>query len=171
MLRHILLLSLTLFFVLSVSAQDHSNSAYLDAVVMDFDGASEKINSLSDAIPDDHFDWSPAEGVRSVVEVLNHVSDANFGIAAMLGHESDYEAMATDTKEGAMARLMASQDHVRELIGSMTDADLSSNAEVFGMTMNHYGALGILTGHTHEHLGQLIAYARSNGIAPPWSGG
>ena len=23
--------------------------------------------------------------------------------------------------------------------------------------------------HAHEHLGQLIAYARMNGITPPWS--
>jgi hypothetical protein len=28
----------------------------------------------------------------------------------------------------------------------------------------------ILTvGHLHEHLGQLIAYARSNNVVPPWS--
>jgi hypothetical protein len=25
--------------------------------------------------------------------------------------------------------------------------------------------------HLHEHLGQSIAYARTNGVAPPWSGG
>ena len=25
------------------------------------------------------------------------------------------------------------------------------------------------TTHLHEHLGQLIAYARSNGVVPPWS--
>ena len=23
--------------------------------------------------------------------------------------------------------------------------------------------------HLHEHLGQLIAYARSNNVTPPWS--
>ncbi|MCY4171629.1 MAG: DinB family protein [Bacteroidetes bacterium] len=171
MLRNITFFLIAVFIALPATAQDHSNSAYLDAVMMDFNGASDKLNSLSDAIPEDHFGWSPAEGVRSVAEVLNHVSDANFGIAAMLGHESDYEAMDTDTKEGAMARLMASQEHVRELLASMADADLTSTAEVFGMTMNHYGVIGIITGHTHEHLGQLIAYARSNDVAPPWSGG
>jgi len=171
MLRYLYFVVLALILALPATAQEHSNSAYLDAVMADFSGASDKLNSLGESIPDDHFDWSPAEGVRSVVEVLNHVSDANFGIAAMLGHTSDYEATASDTKEGAIARLLASQDHVQELIDSLSDADLSSNAEVFGMTMNHYGALGIITGHTHEHLGQLIAYARANGVAPPWSGG
>ncbi len=27
----------------------------------------------------------------------------------------------------------------------------------------------IVSGHAHEHLGQAIAYARSNGVVPPWS--
>ncbi len=171
MLRNITFFLFAFFVALPATAQDHSNSAYLDAVMMDFNSASEKLHNLGDAIPEDHFAWSPAEGIRSVADVLNHVSDANFGIAAMLGHESDYEAMDMDTKEGALTRLMASQNHVRELLASMADADLTSTAEVFGMTMNHYGALGIITGHTHEHLGQLIAYARSNGVAPPWSEG
>ena len=26
-----------------------------------------------------------------------------------------------------------------------------------------------LTSHSHEHLGQLIAYARANNIVPPWT--
>ena len=171
MLRNVTFFLLAAALVLPATAQEHDNSAYLGAVSMDFSQASDKLNSLADAIPEDHFDWSPAEGIRSVVEVLNHVSDANFGIAAMLGHESDYEASATDTKEGAMAQLAASQAHVNELLASMAEADLSETVEIFGMTMNHYGVLGILSGHTHEHLGQMIAYARSNGIAPPWSGG
>ncbi len=171
MLRNATFFLLVVAMALPATAQEHDNSAYLGAVSMDFSQASDKLNSLADAIPEDHYDWSPAEDVRSVVGVLNHVADANFGISAMLGHESDYEGSATDTKEGAMARLIASQEHVKELLESMSEADLSSMAEVFGMSMNHYGALGILTGHTHEHLGQMIAYARSNGIAPPWSGG
>ncbi|MCY4160006.1 MAG: DinB family protein [Bacteroidetes bacterium] len=170
MLRSIAFL-LAAILALPAMAQDHSNSDYLDAITADFNGTSEKLNSLAQAISEDHFDWSPAEGVRSVVEVLNHVSDANFGIAASLGHMSDYEASNIDTKEGALARLSASQAHVVELLASLAKADLSTTTELFGMTINHYGAIGILTGHTHEHLGQLIAYARSNEIAPPWSGG
>ena len=66
---------------LSASAQEHDNSAYLTAFSGDFDGASEKLHSLGEAIPEDLFDWRPAEGIRSVLEVLDHVSDANFGIA------------------------------------------------------------------------------------------
>jgi hypothetical protein len=31
--------------------------------------------------------------------------------------------------------------------------------------------LTLLVSHLHEHLGQAIAYARMNGVAPPWSEG
>jgi uncharacterized damage-inducible protein DinB len=27
----------------------------------------------------------------------------------------------------------------------------------------------LLATHSHEHLGQSIAYARSNGVTPPWT--
>ena len=156
---------------LPASAQDHDNSAYLTAFHGDFDRTSEKLHSLGEAIPEDLFDWRPAEGIRSVLEVLDHVSDANFGIAAALGHASDYGANESETKEAALERLMASQNHVRELLGSVADTDLGESIELFGMQLNVFGALAIIAGHTHEHLGQMIAYARSNGVAPPWSGG
>ncbi len=171
MKRNLTFFLLATFLVLPATAQEHDNSAYLSAVTSDFNSTSEKLYSLAEAIPEDHFDWSPADGIRSVVEVINHVSDANFGIAAMLGHESDYESEAMDTKEGALARLAASQDHIRELMATFADADLTTTAEVFGTTMNHYGVVTVIAGHTSEHLGQLIAYARSNGVSPPWSGG
>ena len=171
MLRNISFLLLAAALVLPATAQEHDNSVYLTALTADFNSASEKLNSLAEAIPEDHFDWSPAEGVRSVAGVLNHVADANFAIASALGHESTYEGTDTDTKEGATARLSASQSHVLELLESLAEADLSTAVALFGGSMDHYSALGIITGHTHEHLGQLIAYARSNGVAPPWSGG
>ena len=103
--------------------------------------------------------------------MLDHVSDANFGIAAALGHASDYGSNKSETKEAALERLMASQNHVRGLLETMGDADLGESIQLFGMQLNVYGALAIIGGHTHEHLGQMIAYARSNGVAPPWSGG
>jgi hypothetical protein len=35
--------------------------------------------------------------------------------------------------------------------------------------MTKQGALMLLLEDQHEHLGQSIAYARSNGVVPPWS--
>jgi hypothetical protein len=41
---------------------------------------------------------------------------------------------------------------------------------VFGSSMTGLDLWVLTTTHLHEHLGQLIAYARSNGVVPPWSG-
>lgn len=42
---------------------------------------------------------------------------------------------------------------------------------MFGQQTSRGGALVRSVTHCHEHLGQAIAYARANGVVPPWSGG
>ena len=169
MKQNLLFCLLIAILVLPVTAQD--NNAYLGALTIDITEASKRFHDLADTIAEDHYGWRPAEGIRSVVEVINHVSEGNFSMSQALGHESEYEGNNTDTKEGALARLAASQTHVQELLASLSETDLTGTVELFGMTVNHYRTLAMIAGHTHEHLGQLIAYARSNGIAPPWSDG
>jgi len=41
--------------------------------------------------------------------------------------------------------------------------------KLFGTDMTKQGALMHLLEDQHEHLGQSIAYARINGVVPPWS--
>lgn len=169
----ILTVLLLAIIVLPSSAQEHDNSAYLDAVLADFDGASDKINQLAEAIPAETYGWRPSEGVRSVSEALMHVTLANYYISGALGH-SGPEEMPDESladKDAIMAHLTASQENVRHAVSMLTSADLTQMMSMFGQEMSHYSVLMVITGHSHEHLGQMIAYARSNNIAPPWSGG
>jgi hypothetical protein len=48
-------------------------------------------------------------------------------------------------------------------------AKLGDDIKMFGQTFTRQRALIMTTTHLHEHLGQLIAYARSNSVKPPWS--
>ena len=64
-----------------------------------------------------------------------------------------------------------SNDRVRAALQAMPDADLDKATKLFGMDMTYRGAVLMLETHAHEHLGQMIAYARMNGIVPPWSRG
>ena len=38
-----------------------------------------------------------------------------------------------------------------------------------GREMTQRALLSAMLNHMHEHLGQSVAYARVNGVAPPWS--
>ena len=51
---------------------------------------------------------------------------------------------------------------------AMSDQDVWA-VKLFGRGMTKQGALMLILEAQHEHLGQSIAYARSNDVVPPWS--
>lgn len=142
-----------------------------------FGASARKLVALADAMPTESYGWRPMEGVSSVVEVYMHIArynymypDQNMGIAAPMGQaEYDrWEGEVTDKAE-AMAILAASMDHVRSVVDGMSDADLESGTRLYGRDVAKWAVLLQLVTHMNEHLGQSIAYARTNGVAPPWS--
>jgi uncharacterized damage-inducible protein DinB len=54
-------------------------------------------------------------------------------------------------------------------IDEMSDADLDKTFDFFGKQLSQRAALLGMVSHCSEHLGQSIAYARMNGVVPPWS--
>ena len=65
----------------------------------------------------------------------------------------------------------AGNANVQRAIEGLSDADLKTPVKLFGRDMTKEDAVRFLFGDQHEHLGQSIAYARSNGVTPPWSEG
>jgi len=131
---------------------------------------------LAEAIPADKYTWRPATGVRSISEVLLHVAAANLNLPKLIGTPApkDFQAKGYDTsttdKTKVIAALRDSFAHVRKAVANMTDADGDKKLPWFGGTENtRRGILFFMTRHSGEHMGQLIAYARQNGITPPWT--
>lgn len=145
------------------------------------DQAEEKILGLARAIPEEDYMWRPAPGVRSVAEVLIHIAADNYFIPLLMGVDVpgttgitlDYATV--QTYEG---RMIPKDRIIQELEESFrfldqaldaTRADLDRTFE-FGATTLQVGPMWVqAVTHLHEHLGQMIAYARSNDVTPPWS--
>ena len=149
---------------------------YLDDFAADFDDFTTKMNDLGDAFPDGHFSWRPAEGIRSVSESIVHVAGANFFLTQALGvpMPEDFSRDAEKTitaKKDVLALLKKSQEHVQKALEKAKGTDLDREIEIFGGKRTARGVFMIIAGHNHEHLGQLIAYARSTDVVPPWSAG
>lgn len=147
-------------------------------VATDLRAVAEKYVSLAQAMPASAYDWRPEEGVRSVSEVFMHVTGANMGLPNMFmgvtppeGYGRDWFGSAEDIsqKDEVVGHLRTSFDHLISTVEGLSDADLQRSVTVFGRETNWMGAAMLLQTHTHEHLGQAIAYARSNGVTPPWS--
>jgi uncharacterized damage-inducible protein DinB len=139
---------------------------------------SGHVMQLAQAIPADKYSWSPQTGVRSIAEVCGHIISANYFFASKLGAKiPDGVNMATiekdlKTKDAIAAELKRSYELIISAIKAAPDASLSSKVEFpFPGEYTSMSAILIVLGHSNEHLGQLIAYARSNKITPPWSEG
>jgi hypothetical protein len=73
------------------------------------------------------------------------------------------------TREGLVAELDKSFAFLTTSMQGMGDAQLNAALSVFGQKTSHRAMWTTTVTHLHEHLGQLIAYARSNKVTPPWS--
>jgi uncharacterized damage-inducible protein DinB len=136
------------------------------------DDAASKLQQLAEAIPEDKLAWRPGTGVRSCGEVLMHVTGANYYLPTFVGVKAPADAPQGENvadRATAIQQMRRSFDHARAAIRNTSDADLDKPVTMFGQQTTVRGALLVTVTHAHEHLGQLIAYARSNGITPPWS--
>ncbi|HEX7880405.1 MAG TPA: DinB family protein [Candidatus Eisenbacteria bacterium] len=137
--------------------------------------AESKLIELAEAIPADKYSWKPAEGVRTIAQVLMHAATANLGIPTFIGVKPPegfdfrtYETSTTDKAE-VIKRLKASFEHTRNAVLNIKDADMDNPVDLFGNKTTVRGTAMLFVTHNHEHLGQMIAYARSVGVTPPWT--
>ena len=140
----------------------------------DLDDVQKKIIDLATAMPAEKYSWRPAQGVRSISEVYMHIAGGNYYLASFVGakmpaFDTQHLEQVTD-KQRVLAELKRSFDHIRTAITTTSDADLDKPILMFGNHTTIRGGFLTALNHLHEHLGQSIAYARMNGVVPPWSG-
>ncbi len=139
----------------------------------DLSDVQKKIEGLAAAMPADKYTWRPAPGVRSVSEVYMHIAGGNYFLASFVGmkppayDESAFERI--NDKARVLAELRKSFDHIRLAALTASDSDLDKPIKMFGTDTTVRGAFMTALNHLHEHLGQSIAYARMNGVVPPWT--
>jgi uncharacterized damage-inducible protein DinB len=135
------------------------------------DDVQEKILDLAESLPADKYSWRPGPEVRSTSEVFMHIAGGNYFLCTFLGADppkmnGDIEKVITK-KADVVAELKRSFEHLRAAVNATSD--LEKPVKMFGTQTTHRGVLVTVLSHLHEHLGQSVAYARINGVVPPWS--
>lgn len=154
----------------------------LEGLWQGYDGewghVSRQLIALAEAIPPEKFTWLPGPGVRSTSEVVMHIAIANFGLLSVTGPEMPAELKSADIEKAVTAKaevigwLRRSLDAVKVAHAKLKPADLQRRVK-----LNYYRGATVdgmylrIIVHANEHMGQLVAYARVNGIVPPWSNG
>ena len=148
--------------------------------ISDLDTLQGKLLQLADAFPADKYSWRPGPGVRSVGEVFMHIASEYYLYTPMAygaarspvipreqGALQKFEV--NSTKADVAKHLKESFAYMKQQLSGLTPAQITGTQKLFGSDRTIVETSFIMTGDLHEHLGQLIAYARMNGIKPPWS--
>ena len=164
--------------VVGVATVQAQTEAQMEGLWEGYDGewghVSRQLIQLAEAIPADKYSWRPAPGVRSVSEVFMHIVLANFWLLSVTGPKMPpdlkQEMEKTVTKKADVIDwLKRSLDAVKTARAHLKPGDLERKVKVDGKTVTVDGMYLRIIVHANEHMGQLVAYARMNGIVPPWS--
>ncbi|MGJ5819790.1 DinB family protein [Paludibaculum fermentans] len=159
----------------------------------ELDMARTQLLALADAAPTQLYEWSPAPGTRPFSAVLVHIAVANFcllhlaGVRTATGIElyGEWEPddpvqrlamvrrnLATERaivdKPGTIDFLRRSLEAVQLAWLDSSDAMLEQPRSFIGEETTRRRLYLRMLVHTHEHMGQAIAYARTFGMKLPW---
>lgn len=166
---------------LAVSAQ--TRGGLMGDLLADVTDVERKIVGLAKAMPEATYGWRPMPGVRSVGEAFTHVAADNYFLPAALGiappastgiSGTDYKTVeAYEKKARSRAEIITEVEQsfafLKKAMNDTPDAKLDTMQKMFGRESSVRTTWVMTVTHVHEHLGQLIAYARSNNVVPPWS--
>ena len=143
--------------------------------LLDLERVNQKFVDLANVVPADKLTWRPSADSRSFAEMFLHVAGERYGILSLMGAEKPagfdgktFEKSTTDRAQ-IVAELNKSWTFAETAIKGMTNADFAKLLPKLGPQANAGDVVYILVGDAHEHLGQAVAYARENGIVPPWT--
>lgn len=171
--------------VIQMSAQNSNAAATADHTAPSYDmkgqslvdlaAVQKKFVDLANVIPANKFTWRPSPDSRSFAEVLLHVAGERYGILGLMGAPPpegfDRKTFEKSTTEKAqiVAELNKSWEFTQKTINEMSNADFAKLLPKLGPQANAGDVVYILVADAHEHLGQVVAYARENSIVPPWT--
>jgi len=166
---------LGLFFALPLLSLGQSSSIQSEFIgIVEFN--EERVFQLAEAIPAESYSWAPSPGIRNFSQSMMHVATGNYFFAMIWGSPppADVDLMTLEQniteKEDVIKALQASYDHLKAAAAKISDEGLDRKVQFpDGTEYTVKTTMFIVTEHIGEHKGQLVAYARMNGIAPPWS--
>jgi uncharacterized damage-inducible protein DinB len=161
----------------ATASADHTAPSYdmKAQSLQDLQGVQKKFVDLANALPADKLTWRPSADSRSFAEVFLHVAGERYQILGLMGTAppagfdgKTFEKSTTDRAQ-LVEELNKSWEFAQKAINGMTNADFAKLLPKLGPQANAGDVIYILVADAHEHLGQSVAYARENGIVPPWT--
>jgi hypothetical protein len=144
-----------------------------DYLVSGFERQKANLLQYVDAMPDSAWQFAPTPGVRSYAQQLEHVAGSTSGIIRQLAAappaapELPADSVYLSNRDAMRTFVAGSFDDAIAVVRAMTEADLTSDKELFGMTRTGWQWVIGVQEHTAWTLGATVPYLRLNGVTPP----
>ncbi len=159
----------------SVARAQNAPVGFRTEFLHQFDQSMARVIALAEAVPADTYLRRAVPAVMPLAEIFAHIGHYNYEYPARAMGISPPAGIDRDTldrvrrKPEVVALLRRSAEHVRQVVRAMPDAQLAKETTLYGRRVPQWAVLFQLIAHMDDHLGQSIAYARVNGVVPPWS--
>jgi uncharacterized damage-inducible protein DinB len=133
---------------------------------------------LAGAMPEDKFDYKPTPAQQSFGERVLHAAQVNLMLLQALGAKTPAPAVDANatSKAASMAALQRVGEYGLAVIGELGEQGLLARIDspgpmgfFMGPKSSRQRILYFLMTHSQDTYGQLVVYARLNGVTPPAS--
>jgi len=145
--------------------------------------AESEIVSLAEAMPADKYNFAPKngvfDGVRTFAEQVKHLAAVNYVVAAAAqGQKPPADTNREKGPDSAVSKeqivefLKGSFAYARKAAQMLTPAnetDLLPSPFGDKEKVSRVELVNIAAWHSFDHYGQMVVYARMNGVVPPAS--
>jgi hypothetical protein len=165
----------------SAAAEEKKPPLTLSQIVTRQAGIAEKdLVPLIEAMPEEKLDFAPAgegfAGVRTFRQQVVHITGTlRFVATALLGEpmptEAEQEVAPANVKSKSelVAWVKATFEQVRKALAKVDEKNFNEVVGSAEYRSTRLGLAGMAAWHTMDHYGQLVGYARANGVVPPAS--
>lgn len=150
-----------------------SENPMQDSIKATYDGLKVNLTRTAEKVTEDLYAFKPTPEVRSLGQLIAHISDSQFNICAAASGEKAPQGgieKSMTTKADLSKALNDSIAYCDKVIASLNDAKGLETVKFFGGRLfTRHGVLAFNTAHSYEHYGNLVTYMRLKGIVPPSS--
>jgi uncharacterized damage-inducible protein DinB len=153
--------------------------------------AERQMIAMAEAIPAENYTWRPDQKARSISEVFVHVAAGDFMLLEVVGAAAPADLYSqvpaedlervwdlvrrNDEPEKNVLEKAAVTDILKRAFEAVRKSFTETDGEALDQSRHFFGEQTTvrrvylrLLSHTHEHMGQMIAYMRMNGMSAPW---
>ena len=170
-----------LVVAMSLNGQPSASNPVAEMYLHQLDLVESDLLSLARAMPADKYGFRPTgkgfAGVRTFGEQVKHAATMIYMTAAIVLEERsphgpgphDNGPVSVQEKEQIVAYLADSLAYARKAMATLNERNQLDRLNTYFGPQTRVAVAAGVTYHSYDHYGQMVVYARMNGVVPPAS--